>query len=166
MIPLPSPPENANIRAIATWLDTHTTGGGSGSVPWANITGHPTTVAGYGILDALSESTADARYLRLTGGTLTGTLVANGTITSAAGLTVNTGGTAALTLVGFRSYAVTSASDGTLRFVDTGNTRWYIGTDASWLAGTDNAYDIGGAGHRPRDITAGGIMTAANFVLS
>lgn len=56
MIALPNPPETPNIRAIATWLDTHTTGSGSGSVPWANITGTPTTVAGYGISDAMSTS--------------------------------------------------------------------------------------------------------------
>ena len=45
------------------------------SLPWSKITsGKPTTLAGYGIADAYSQTQADARFLKLAGGTLTGTL--------------------------------------------------------------------------------------------
>lgn len=39
---------------------------------WSTITGKPTTISGYGITDSFTQSLADARYLQLTGGTLTG----------------------------------------------------------------------------------------------
>lgn len=45
------------------------------SLPWSKITsGKPTTLAGYGITDAYSQTQADARFLKLAGGTLTGIL--------------------------------------------------------------------------------------------
>ena len=45
------------------------------SLPWSKITSDkPTTLAGYGITDAYSQTQADARFLKLAGGTLTGTL--------------------------------------------------------------------------------------------
>lgn len=44
-------------------------------LPWSKITsGKPTTLAGYGIADAYSQTQADARFLKLAGGTLSGTL--------------------------------------------------------------------------------------------
>ena len=44
------------------------------NIDWSVINNTPTTIAGYGITDALSLTTGDARYLQLTGGTLTGPL--------------------------------------------------------------------------------------------
>ena len=45
----------------------------TGSVPWANITGKPTTVAGYGITNALTTTAAAATYAPLASPTFTGT---------------------------------------------------------------------------------------------
>lgn len=53
------------------------------SIGWSQITGEPTTLAGYGITDALSQATADTLYLGLAGGTLTGGL--SGTTMSLSG---------------------------------------------------------------------------------
>lgn len=70
-------------KKAAGWVQDGTTAGGSAD--WANITSKPTTVAGYGITDAFTQSLADARYwtqaqadgrfLKLSGGTMTGDLV-------------------------------------------------------------------------------------------
>jgi hypothetical protein len=69
----------------------------TGAVPWAALTGAPTTLAGYGITDsytkvtsdalyqtialALTQTSGDARYLKLAGGTLTGALTVNAPLT-------------------------------------------------------------------------------------
>lgn len=45
----------------------------SGSVPWASITGKPTTVAGYGITNALTTTAAAATYAPLNSPTFIGT---------------------------------------------------------------------------------------------
>lgn len=45
----------------------------TGSVPWANITGKPTTVAGYGITNALTTTAAATTYAPLASPTFTGT---------------------------------------------------------------------------------------------
>ena len=45
----------------------------TGSVPWANITGKPTTVAGYGITNALTTTVAAATYAPIASPTFTGT---------------------------------------------------------------------------------------------
>ena len=62
------------------------------SLPWTKITGTPTTLAGYGITDAYTQTQVNnllAGYLPLTGGTLTGPLV--GTSASFTGnVTLNT----------------------------------------------------------------------------
>ena len=42
-------------------------------ISWANVTGTPTTLAGYGITDALSTSTAAATYAPIASPTFTGT---------------------------------------------------------------------------------------------
>ena len=47
----------------------------TGSVPWANITGKPTTVAGYGITNALTTTAAAATYAPIASPTFTGTPV-------------------------------------------------------------------------------------------
>ena len=44
------------------------------SVPWGIITGKPTTLAGYGITDAMSASTANSTFVKKAGDALTGTL--------------------------------------------------------------------------------------------
>jgi len=44
------------------------------AIAWAKITGTPTTLSGYGITDAYTKTQSDARYLQLSGGTLTGNL--------------------------------------------------------------------------------------------
>ena len=43
------------------------------SYPWANVTGTPTTLSGYGITDALSAATAAATYAPIASPTFTGT---------------------------------------------------------------------------------------------
>jgi hypothetical protein len=48
----------------------------SGAVPWSSITGTPTTVAGYGITDALSTSVAAATYAPIASPAFTGTATA------------------------------------------------------------------------------------------
>jgi hypothetical protein len=45
----------------------------TGAVPWASLTGKPTTVAGYGITDALSTTAAAATYAPIASPTFTGT---------------------------------------------------------------------------------------------
>lgn len=78
------------IGAFADWLDKRVvsplTADPSSSligVDWANILDIPTTVAGYGITDVYTKTAADARYLALAGGTMTGTTtVTLGTITT------------------------------------------------------------------------------------
>ena len=45
----------------------------TGSVPWANITGTPTTVAGYGITNGLTTTVAAATYAPIASPTFTGT---------------------------------------------------------------------------------------------
>ena len=45
----------------------------TGDIPWANITGKPTTVAGYGITNALTTTVAAATYAPLASPTFTGT---------------------------------------------------------------------------------------------
>jgi len=47
--------------------------GSSESVPWANITGTPTTLAGYGITNGLTAATAAATYAPIASPTFTGT---------------------------------------------------------------------------------------------
>jgi hypothetical protein len=47
----------------------------SSSAAWADITGKPTTLAGFGITDAITAATAASTYLPLAGGTLTGELI-------------------------------------------------------------------------------------------
>ena len=46
-----------------------------GDIPWANITGKPTTVAGYGITNALTTTAAAAIYAPIASPTFTGTPV-------------------------------------------------------------------------------------------
>lgn len=43
---------------------------------WSSITGKPTTRDGYGLSDVYTKAEADARFLQLTGGTLSGSLTA------------------------------------------------------------------------------------------
>lgn len=45
----------------------------TGSVPWANVTGRPTTVAGYGITNALTTTAAAATYAPISSPTFIGT---------------------------------------------------------------------------------------------
>lgn len=45
-----------------------------GNVAFGQLTGIPTTVAGYGITDVYTKTEADGRYLKLTGGTVAGSL--------------------------------------------------------------------------------------------
>ena len=45
----------------------------SADIPWANIIGRPTTLAGYGITDALTAATAAATYAPIASPTFTGT---------------------------------------------------------------------------------------------
>lgn len=47
----------------------------TGSVPWANITGTPTTIAGYGITNGLTTTVAAATYAPIASPTFTGTPV-------------------------------------------------------------------------------------------
>lgn len=47
---------------------------------WSTITSTPTTLAGYGITDAITAATAASTYLPLTGGTLTGNLITSGSL--------------------------------------------------------------------------------------
>jgi len=49
-------------------------GGGGGTSAWADITGKPTTLSGFGITDAYTKAYIDANFLGLTGGSLTGVL--------------------------------------------------------------------------------------------
>ena len=45
------------------------------SLAWSQITGKPTTLAGYGITDAYTKTEADERYLKLSGGSMLNTNV-------------------------------------------------------------------------------------------
>lgn len=45
-----------------------------GEISFGSLTGKPTTLAGYGITDAMSLTTADGRYIKKTGDTMTGWL--------------------------------------------------------------------------------------------
>jgi hypothetical protein len=49
---------------------------------FAQLASIPTTVAGYGITDVYTKTAGDARYLQLSGGTLTGSLVLNSDATT------------------------------------------------------------------------------------
>lgn len=54
----------------------------SSTLSWANVSGTPTTLSGYGITDAYTQTASDSRYLQLSGGTLTGALVLSGDATA------------------------------------------------------------------------------------
>lgn len=56
----------------------------SGNIPWANITGTPTTVAGYGITNALTTTAAAAIYAPIASPTFTGTPVVPDNATASA----------------------------------------------------------------------------------
>jgi hypothetical protein len=45
------------------------------SLPWSKITNTPTTLGGYGITDAFTETEADARFVKKAGDIMTGTLL-------------------------------------------------------------------------------------------
>ena len=45
----------------------------TGSIPWANVTGKPTTVAGYGITNAYTKTESDTKFAPLASPTFTGT---------------------------------------------------------------------------------------------
>jgi hypothetical protein len=56
----------------------------TGDIPWANITGTPTTLAGYGITDGITAATAAATYAPIASPTFTGTpLIPDNDTTSA-----------------------------------------------------------------------------------
>ena len=63
-------------RKSTGWIQDGTTSGGTAD--WTNITNKPTDVAGYGITDVYTKTASDARYLQLSGGTLSGGLFATG----------------------------------------------------------------------------------------
>lgn len=50
---------------------------------WSKVSSTPTTLAGYGITDSYTKTNSDARYLQLTGGTLTGNIILYGDPTNA-----------------------------------------------------------------------------------
>lgn len=56
------------------------------SIPFANLSSIPTTLSGYGITDAYTSSSADATFLKLTGGVLTTTVSNAPLILSAVGM--------------------------------------------------------------------------------
>ena len=49
-------------------------GGGGGSTAWGDITGKPTTIAGYGITDAYTKTETSNLYLAKAGGTMSGAI--------------------------------------------------------------------------------------------
>jgi hypothetical protein len=66
------------------------------AIDWSQITtGLPTTLAGYGITDAYTKTASDARYLQLTGGTLSGSLIVDASIEASGGNVIAAGGTVA-----------------------------------------------------------------------
>ena len=78
----------AYVPSTGDWYTKKTSGwiqDGSatgGSADWASITSKPTTRDGYGITDVYTKTAGDARYLLLTGGTVTGNLVMLGVLTT------------------------------------------------------------------------------------
>lgn len=112
--------------ANPTWLT---------SLAWSKITGTPTTLAGYAISDVYTKTAGDARYLQLTGGSLTGSL----TITSATpqiSISASGGGTAQYSL---------SAASGNVRDVlfQTSNVaRWLFRVDGTAETGSNIGSDF------------------------
>jgi hypothetical protein len=69
---------------------------GGASIAWAQVTGTPTTLAGYGITDAYTKAAADARYYQpggalAVGNTLSATAISGTTGTFSAGVSGTTG---------------------------------------------------------------------------
>jgi hypothetical protein len=90
---------------------------------WADITGKPTTIAGYGITDF--NSTGDARYLQLTGGALSGAVTSSSTIAA-------TGSINSSTSMGVTRAGSNVAFSGPyLQVGESGGNSWHIQLSAS-----------------------------------
>lgn len=138
-----------------------------GYVPaWSEITGTPTTVAGYGITDALSIPSGDARYLQLTGGTLTGAL--NGTQATFSGdvdaadfvlVGGSSGGSGGAALVDVYDEGTLITNNlASLNFVGAGVTATNVGGDVTVQivfdqAAADARYALLGHTHPASDVT-------------
>ncbi len=144
-------------RDETAWVQVTTNVGLAGATtPWTNITGTPTTVAGYGIIDAMPAAGATSL---VTAGTVTtgaweATPVADAYIASAA--TWNAKADAATTLAG---YGITDAMPdvGATTLVTAGNIAtgtWeatpiadaYIASAVTWNAKADAATTLAGYG--------------------
>ena len=123
---------------------------GTASTAWSAITGTPTTLAGYGITDAYTKTESDARYLQLSGGSLTGGLTLSADSaevnTTFAGVTTTRfftdAGGGAISVDGSNAFRVkTGGKTGTDRFtVDTSGAT--IGGDL-FIDGTLDLYGSG-----------------------
>ena len=124
------------------------------SIPFANLSSIPTTLAGYGITDAYTTSSADNTFLKLAGGTMTGTLDFSVAGNNVANFKSN-GSIGVVTLAGNGTYgtrldiknAANTANvirlnfDGSASFVSNITASNYLRSDGAtiWHSGNDGA---------------------------
>lgn len=133
---------------------------GGASIAWAQVTGTPTTLAGYGITDAYTKAAADARYYQpgtalaattITG--TTGTFTDNVSIASTKRLYLDGGGDTYLHESAANEMTIVAGGLNCAR-VDTDNTalntRFFVGVGGGvgLQRVTLGAADSGGAGFR------------------
>jgi hypothetical protein len=120
-----------------------------------------------------SQTTADARYLLLTGGTLTGNLLFSTDNTldiGASGATrprnIYAGSSVFSNVFTASSGDITvgpTAGSTQLRLRTVGTNRWIIDASGNFITGADNSYDIGASGAtRPRDLFLGRSLSVAS----
>lgn len=150
-------------KLAAGWTQLGSASGGSAD--WSNITNKPTTISGYGITDAFTESAADARYwtqaqadgryLQLLGGTLSGDVTFDDDVTERFIRSSANGGA-----IRFRGNSV-SSSDRGVWIGDVNN----AGAWTPYIAVSNGAISFGAASAFASDVSVGGEITAAQATI-
>ncbi len=147
------------------------------SLVWGNITGKPTTLAGYGITDAYTKTEADNRYVDVSGDTMEGALVVKMNNQGARLVGDYTGGWLQLgdmsskendqngTISGFNGSKLTSLNVliNNKGFTIDGNIVWHEGNDG---AGSGLDADLLDGSHKSELLTSLSSNTTTNFSIT
>jgi len=135
-------------NAVKTYVDTAIAGLGGGAESWASITGTPTSLAGYGITDALSAATAAATYQPI-GSYLTA--ISGSEIDAALGFTPQ----AALSGTGFVKISGTTISYDNSTYLTTASAAASYQPIGSYLTGITSAEISLALGYTPQAALSG-----------